>query len=135
MDRFFALHSQLQWTYTSPSSAAAMLAVLPLEPAESLAVLRESIGAVSRANFFDDAEEVNNLALLLTAGIGPKLVSDAGPARPSEGSSFREGDVEQYRAGPIFAFLPFWVHQSYNQPTLRRIAAHPTHMHTVPYFG
>jgi hypothetical protein len=33
------------------------------------------------------------------------------------------------------AFLPFWVHRSYNQPTLRRISAHPAHMHTVPYFG
>lgn len=135
LKRFSDLHGKLQWAYSTPSTAAAMLSILPLEPEESLAVLRDSIGAVSRANFFDDAEEVNNLALLLTAGMGPKLVSDAGPARPTEGSSFHEQEVEQYHTGPISTYLPFWVHQSYNQPTLKRIAAHPTHMHTVPYFG
>lgn len=134
IDRFSVLHDHLQWTFASPT-AAAMLAVLPLEPEESLAVLRDSIGAVSRANFFDDAEEVNNLALLLTAGMGPKLVSEAGPARPSEGSSFRGEEVGASRTGPLNAFLPFWVHRSYNEPTLRRIASHPAHMHTVPYFG
>jgi hypothetical protein len=135
LERFFVLHGKLQLAYSIPSTAAAMLAILPLEPEESLAVLRDSIGVVSRANFFDDAEEVNNLALLLTAGMGPKLVSEDGPARATYGSRVHEQDVEQFRTGPISTFLPFWVHQSYNQPTLRRIAAHPTHMHTVPYFG
>ncbi|MCU0860732.1 MAG: hypothetical protein MUE65_00225 [Methanomassiliicoccales archaeon] len=136
LQRYGYLHSRLQPTYPAPQAAAAMLSILPMEPEESLAVLRESIGVVSRANFFDDAEEVNNLALILASGLGPRLVaSGEGERAKAAEATWQPPPATQARSFPAMAFLPFWVHRSYNQPTLRRISTHPAHMHTVPYFG
>lgn len=138
LERFEALLRKLQTSYQSPKAAAAMLAIGPLEPEESLCVLREAVGVVSRSNFFDDAEEVDNLALLLTAGMGPRLVeATAGPLPSTEimGRAMPANAPPERGRMIARAFIPFWVHRSYNQPTMRRISSHPAHMHTIPYFG
>jgi ferritin-like metal-binding protein YciE len=137
LERFDFLQGALQRNYRSPRVAAAMLAIGPLEPEEALFVLRESVGIISRASYFDDAEEVDNLALLL-ATTNSIMIPAAGNASvdQSRGSAITPGRAMLFLT-PLMtgAFLYYWMNQNYHLPTIQRIATHPMHMHTVPYFG
>ena len=137
LDRFDFLQGALQRNYPSPRVAAAMLAIGPLEPEEALFVLRESVGIISRASYFDDAEEVDNLALLL-ATTNSIMIPPAANAAADQGrgSAIAPGGAALFLT-PLMtgAFLYYWMNRNYHQPTIQRIATHPMHMHTVPYFG
>lgn len=136
--RFEALASQLKYVFDSPTIAAGMLAGGPLEPDEAMQVFKEAVGAVSRANYFDDAAEVENLALLLTNGYGPdaQAVQSAPPvstfAQATPGAS--EEEQRQGWTTPWYHWY-YWHHRYYGQPTFWNYRMHPGHMHTVPHFG
>lgn len=137
--RYGELIAELGGTIESPKVAAAMLASGPLEPYEVIHVFREAIGVVSRESYFDDAREIENLALLLTRKLDPEIVPDIPYAISAPLAAAGVPDVEETRRTESreisWYYWYYWTHRHYFHTTLHDIRAHPGHMHTVPYFG
>jgi hypothetical protein len=137
--RFGHLVGELRGMIESSKVAAAMLASSPLEPSESVHVFKEAIGVVSRESYFDDAQEIENLALLLTRRLSPEVIpvgvygreASAGPISTAP----EEGPSETVRRETPWYYWYYWTHRHYFHTTMHNIRAHPGHMHTVPYFG
>lgn len=136
--RYGELVGQLKYVFDAAYVAAAMLASGYLEPGEAIQAFKEAVGVISRANFFDDAGEVENLALLITSRIGPdaqgvrkipevevgaRLTSDQAPE-----------ERRRYRPPPWYYYY-YWHNRYYGRPMYSYYRSHPGHMHTVPHFG
>jgi hypothetical protein len=136
--RFETLASQLKYVFDTPTVAAGMLAGGPLEPDEAMHVFKEAVGVVSRANYFDDAAEVENLALLLTNGYGPDAQAVQSTPQVSTFTQVAPGvpeEVQRQGGTTPWYHWYYWHHRYYGRPTFWNYRMHPGHMHTVPHFG
>ncbi len=127
-DRFAQLCVQIRGIFAPPYVAAAMLAAQPFEPGESMDLLKESAGAVTRVSFFDDTTEIESLALLLLYGQAPialRLAWGPLPVAPVLPPQMSTPESAWY------CWHNYWIYR----PALRVIRAHPVHIHTVPHFG
>lgn len=137
--KFDALVGQLRYVFDAAYVAAAMLASGPLDPDEAMHVFKEAVGVVSRANFFDDAGEVENLALLIVNRYG----TDAQAIRQPPPRFFAEQPLpeqpsqedERRRQMTPWYYWYYWHNRYYGRPMYRYYRTHPGHMHTVPHFG
>jgi len=137
LERFDRHLGQVAGMFDVSSVAAAMLTGSALDPAQALDILKESVGAVTRGNYFEMTFEIPGLALLLVHGTGPEItrfVVDSGMAFP--------GVAPAMPTGPARAYYPIrdtswylWHDRWLYRPTLRYVRTHPLHVHTVPHFG
>jgi hypothetical protein len=138
-ERFGHLMGELRGMLESSKVAAAMLASGSLEPSEAIHVFKEAIGVVSRESYFDDAREIENLALLLTRKFGPEAIpivpSDMGAPLSVKSTRLDEESSETDHRDTSWYYWYYWTHRYYLHRTLFHIRSHPGHMHTVPYFG
>ncbi len=143
--RFEKLESQLKYVFDVPTIAAGMLASSSLEPDEAMHVFKEAVGVVSRANYFDDAGEIENLALILANDYGPDA-SAINAAPPISAFAQLTGDQtaqplqseeeeQRRRQNTPWYYWYYWHNRYYGRPLFSGYRAHPGHMHTVPHFG
>jgi hypothetical protein len=137
--RFGILAAELTGLIESSKVAAAMLASGPLEPVEAIHAFKEAIGVVSRHSYFDDAKEIENLALLLTRRLSPDVLPvfsrDEGASVIVASTESDEDADRRYRRELPWHYWYYWTHRHYLHRTMYYIRTHPGHMHTVPYFG
>jgi hypothetical protein len=138
--------------------AAALLASLPLAPAEALLFQKYAMGEVAAGSFFDETPEIDYLALLVSTGMvtgggaaalfGPPT-SDAAPALaplagpgggwtvapsaplPSNTPALAAVGVGAVILSVLFAGQAYWLYQSYLDYTRQ----HPVHSNSVPIYG
>ncbi len=137
--RFSRIAAELIGMIEGPEVAGAMLASGVLGPDEAIHVFKEAIGVVSRESYFDDAQEIEDLALLLTRRLDPDVVPSAlaGVERQAAAPPYVHGedsDRSDRREIP-WHYWYYWTHRYYVHRTMFIIRSHPGHMHTVPYFG
>jgi hypothetical protein len=136
--RFETLVNQLKYVFDSTYVAAAMLASNPLEPDEAMHVFKEAVGVISRANYFDDAGEVENLALLLTnrydANAQPVPIFPQRATQMQAQAAPSEEEQRKKRTTPWYYWY-YWHNRYYGRPMYWSYRMHPGHMHTVPHFG
>jgi len=136
-ERFDRHLGQVTGMFDASSVAAAMLTTSPLDPAQALDILKESVGAVTRGNYFDATVEIPGLALLLVHGTGPEVtrfvvdsaISFPGGALPMP--TDRAPAFYPIRDTSWYLWHDRWLYR----PTLRYVRTHPLHVHTVPQFG
>ena len=135
LERYDRHLAQLLGMFDAPSIAAAMLTVSPLDPAQALDTLKESVGSVTREGYFDATIEIPGLALLLVLGTGPEVtrfVVDNAVSFPGLASQTGTlGAQPLLRDNSWYLWHNRWLYR----PTMQYVRAHPLHVHTVPHFG
>ena len=129
LERFHEIAGRLPGAFYSPLVAGALLSTSLLEPTEAVESLEESIGAVTRANFFDLTVEIESLALILSHVVAPLDFHSALAGVPPPMLAPLPPQVV-----PVSTwFVPhnLWVYR----PVVRYIASHPAHVHTIAGFG
>ena len=130
-ERFAELSGQLHGMFDPPHVAAAMLASNPLDPSESMDLLKEAAGAITRGSFFEGTMEIEGLAMVMLYGqaveaarLLPESVAPPAGAVSPESYLYQQGNS-------WYLWHNYWFYR----PTLFYIRTHPLHFHTVPHFG
>ncbi len=137
VDRFSTTLANVQGAFDPPFAPAAMLAANPLDPAQSIDVFRDCIGAVTRMSFFELTLEIEELALILSYGVAPLgagYVAANLPAAPPLTPIPPAAAAAPLYLGPGLSWY-VWHNYFVYRPIGRYIATHPVHIHTVAAFG
>jgi hypothetical protein len=155
--RLAALDPTLRSAFPAAPVADALLAGLPVTPAQALLVQKYCVAEVSRAEFYEETTEVDYLALFLTVGLmsndpltgltaapgtgespfagaaGASLRSSIPPPPPGMGAAplISGAAVGAVLLPALFAEQGFWLYRSYLDYTRQ----HPVHSNAVPIYG